>query len=188
MNAVDRFLQDWRIRRALPWIPDGARVLDVGCADGALFRRLGPHLGEGVGVDPDLESASSSGRFRLLPGAFPEALGATTKAAANGDRYDVVTFLAVLEHVPDDELDTWVEACRALLRTDGRVVATVPSPRVDTLLDVGIRLRLLHGMEAGQHHGSDPGGIVHAFRRAGFDVVESKRFQLGLNNLFVFSN
>ena len=61
----------------------------------------------------------------------------------------------------------------------------VPSPSVDGILDVAIKLRLLDGMEAGEHHGFAPDEIVKAFVRAGFTVLATKRFQLGLNNLFV---
>lgn len=177
MNRVDRILRDWRIRRALPWIPNGGRVLDVGCLDAALFRKLGPRLGYGVGMDPAIDKAAEFERFRLLPGEFPDAV-------PDGP-FDVVTFLAVLEHVESDHIDRWVETCRAMLVPGGLVVATIPSPRVDQILHVAIRLRVLHGMEAEQHHGFAPADILDAFLRAGFVVENSKRFQLGLNNLFV---
>ena len=65
------------------------------------------------------------------------------------------------------------------------MVATVPSPKVDAILDVAIRLRLMDGMEAEQHHGFAPKAILSVYRDVGFDVVTEKRFQLGLNNLFV---
>ena len=47
MNAVDRWIRDLRIGRAIRSIPPGARVLDVGCHDGALFRALGPRPARG---------------------------------------------------------------------------------------------------------------------------------------------
>jgi hypothetical protein len=71
MNALDRWIQDWRIREAVRFLPPGPRVLDVGCDDGALFRALGPALREGVGLDPALARTVEGDRYRLLPGAFP---------------------------------------------------------------------------------------------------------------------
>lgn len=181
MNALDRALQSWRIRRALPWIPEGARVLDVGCFDDHLFRCLGSRLGCGVGLDPLLPSPVEGDRFRILPGSFPET-------GLPEAPFDVITMLAVLEHAPPGDVDRWAEACRALLVPGGLVVATVPAPQVDRILGVLMRLRILDGMEEGlaeQHHGFEPADTTEAFQRAGFALVGRKRFQLGLNNLFV---
>jgi Methyltransferase domain len=99
--------------------------------------------------------------------------------------YDVITMLAVLEHLDFDELAQWSQAAYELLAPGGLLVATVPSPAVDGILNVLVRLRVLDGMEVEQHHGVEPQKIVDAFRNGGFGVMESKRFQLGLNNLFV---
>ena len=178
MNRVDTMLRDWRIRHVLPWIPTGGRVLDVGCFDARLFRRLGPRLGYGVGMDPAIQRPDRFDRYQLLPGEFPDA-------RPTGETFDAITFLAVLEHVPTGEIDAWTDACRSLLAPNGLVVATVPSPRSTRSSTSRSRLRLMDGMEAGQHHGFEPTDILAAFRRAGFDIVAKQRFQLGLNNLFV---
>jgi SAM-dependent methyltransferase len=179
MNRLDRALQRWRIRRAVRWIPDNARVLDVGCFDDSLFKQLGPRLGAGVGIDPLLERPAEEERFRLVPGAFPDA-------CPPEECFDVIAMLAVLEHVPTDEMALWARSCLEFLEPGGLVVATVPSPAVDNILDKLIRLRLLHGMEVDQHHGFEPVAIVEAFQSAGFALVSWNRFQLGLNNVFVF--
>jgi SAM-dependent methyltransferase len=178
VNRIDRVLQDWRIRRAAHWIPQGARVLDVGCFDARLFRRLGDRLDSGVGVDPLLPVSERDSMFTLLREPFPSA-------RVPGPQFDVITMLAVLEHLEASELVEWSRAARDLLRPGGLVVATVPSPAVDGILRVLIRLRIVDGMEVDQHHGAEPEAIVDAFASAGFAIVESKRFQFGLNNLFV---
>jgi hypothetical protein len=54
MKAPDRLLQFWRFSKVHPYIPRGARVLDIGCADGALFRLIENKIHEGVGLDPAL--------------------------------------------------------------------------------------------------------------------------------------
>jgi hypothetical protein len=65
-------------------------------------------------------------------------------------------------------------------------VITVPSPAVDSILHVLIKLRLMRGTAVHEHHGFEPASVAPAFLRAGYLPVVSRRFQLGLNNLFAF--
>ena len=104
MKALDRFLQRWRIAKAGRHVPTGSRVLDVGCHDGALFRQLGARVREGVGIDGELEEVVAWDGFRLVPGHFPEDL-------PNESAFDVITMLAVLEHVPPEAQAPLAEAC-----------------------------------------------------------------------------
>ena len=180
MNRLDRLLQDWRIGRAVRFVPLGSRVLDVGCHDGALFRRLGPGLRQGIGLDPALAGPLDGDRYRLLPGSFP------LDAPDEPGSFDAITMLAVLEHVPTDQQPVVAGAAHRLLRPAGRLILTVPSPRVDTILDVLMRLRLLDGMEADQHYGFQPDDVEPLMLGAGLTLIEHARFQLGLNHLFVF--
>ena len=95
--------------------------------------------------------------------------------------------LAVIEHVPEGAKAAWVSACHRLLADNGRVVLTVPSPRVDAILAVLRFFRLADGTALEEHHGFDPGEVTPLFESAGFSLVTHKTFQLGLNNLFVFT-
>ena len=129
MKSLDRYLRDARIARARSWIPAGARVLDVGCLDGELFRQLSGHIGPSVGIEPALEAKRVEANYELLPGLFPEV-------APEGKTFNAVTMLAVLEHIPPEGQSRLAEACSTLLEPGGRVVITVPSPRVDAILHV----------------------------------------------------
>ena len=180
MNCVDRLLQRWRIGQVVPWIRDGARVLDVGCFDATLFAELGPRIALGIGLDPLLTEPVSGERFRLVPGHFPDA------RVVEGP-FDVITMLAVLEHVPLAALERWTQACAELLAPGGLVIVTVPAPAVDHILHVLMRLRVLDGMSVEEHHGFEPELTPEVFDRAGFTLTHRARFQLGLNNLFVFA-
>ncbi len=179
MRQGDSVLQFWRIRKAAPYIPHGAHVLDIGCSDGALFRVLGERIASGVGIDT-APVPGDHGSFRFIQGYAPEAL-------PKGDRYDVITMLAVLEHVPPDAQRDLAVACVSLLRPRGRIVCTVPSPKVDSLIHLGQRLRILEGMAEPEHYGFEPADTVRLFTDCGFALRRARRFQLGLNNLFVFA-
>lgn len=178
VKALDRLLQNWRIDQARPYIPPGAHVLDVGTADGALFTRLGDRIGSGVGIDPDVASRTD-GRFRYLHGRFPEDLD-------TAEEFDVVTALAFFEHVQDDERDAIADACFAALAPGGHCILTIPSPAVDHILTVLVGLHVIDGMHEGEHHGFDVRRTPDIFENAGFKLLTRGRFQLALNNLFVF--
>jgi 2-polyprenyl-3-methyl-5-hydroxy-6-metoxy-1,4-benzoquinol methylase len=178
VTLLDRALQRWRIAKATPYIPKGARVLDVGCADGALFRVLGDRIAGGIGIDPALATESNDGRVRLVRGAFPDDL------RADG-HFDAITMLAVFEHLDDAAQRKAAAACASLLRPGGRVVLTVPEPAVDRIVHFLARLGILAGMAMHEHHGFDARRTPEYFATRDFELEENERFQLGLNNLFV---
>ncbi len=180
MRSGDSLLQLWRIRKAAPYIPLGAKVLDIGCSDGALFRILGHRFGSGVGIDTGAVP-NDYGRFRFIRGAAPDALPLDST-------FDAITMLAVLEHIPPDTQRRLAASCTGLLKLGGRLICTVPSPRVDNLLHLGQHLGLLDGMAEHEHYGFEPSRTVHLFTDSGFTLRLERRFQLGLNNLFVFAN
>lgn len=180
MKTIDRTLQRWRIGKALPWIRPGSHVLDVGCADGLLFRQGGERIRSGVGIDlQDSDAWVGGGSVERRTGAFPDAVG-------EGETYDAIVMLAVIEHVPEEQLHLWPKVCAGLLRPGGRVIITVPSPMVDHILHVAMALRLVDGIEVHQHHGFNPRQVPGLFTGAGLAAEQDRRFQLGLNNLFVF--
>jgi SAM-dependent methyltransferase len=180
MTPVDRVLQRWRIRQAAGFINAGDRLLDIGTADGALFSMVGG-LGDSVGMDPELDFEATTERagVRFYRGLFPEALPAPMT-------FDVITMLAVLEHIPPGEQAALARACALHLNPGGRLVITVPSPEVDYILAVLKALRVIHGMSLEQHYGFDVRSVPEIFSAPGLELAARRRFQCGLNNLFVF--
>ena len=179
MTKLDRLLQQWRIRRAGQFISRTARVLDIGCADGTLFQIL-TWLQDGIGIDPDLEADISKENARLISGFFPKNL-------SNRDRFDTITMLAVLEHIPAAEQIILAKNCFQYLNPRGNLIVTVPSPFVDKILFALKWLRLVDGMKTEQHYGYDVNLTPELFISAGFELTHTTKFQLGLNNLFVFT-
>lgn len=179
MTPVDRWLQRWRFSKVRPYLHPGCRVLDIGSADGALFR-YHPGVAAFVGVDPDAETPGPLGpNARLVRGLFPEAIEGEAP-------FHVISMLAVLEHVPPAAQGPLAEACARYLAPGGVLVITVPSPIVDKILDVLAALRLIHGMAMEQHYGFDAGQTPAIFTAPGLRLKIAATFQLGVNNLFVF--
>jgi len=179
MKALDRELQRQRIAKALPFIPPGSSVLDIGCSDGAFFAAAGDRVAKGVGIDLQEPESWIDGPYDLRVGEFPDVLD-------TGQTFDAVVALAVVEHVPREGLEAWAAAIPDLLVSGGRLIITTPSPKVDEILHVLIKLRVIDGMEAHEHYGFDPRTVPDIFGTGPLALEKRTRFQLGLNHLFVF--
>ena len=122
------------------------------------------------------------------PTALRDAL---FRAANSGDRALLINMckqyeLAVLEHFPAEAYQPLGEGCARFLKPGGHLVITVPSPAVDQILEVLKTLRLIDGMSLEEHHGFQIRQTLEIFPSPRFELVRNSRFQLGLNNLFVF--
>lgn len=179
MKYLDRVLQRWRAAQAAPFIEPGASILDIGCADGFLFRFI-CNYGDSIGIDPEpvlLDDAIP--RVTFYRGLFPDAL-------PRHMTFDVITMLAVLEHVPPDRQEKLAADCASHLKPGGKLIITVPGAAVDHILAILARLGLIDGMSLEQHYGFDARSTPDVFTPRGFDLAVNKRFQLGMNNLLVF--
>lgn len=178
MKPLDRLLQRIRIRKVAPYIKPGARLLDVGCADGALARLVAGL--DYVGIDPEAPVEASAPRCRFVRDVFPGV------GLPSPERFDVITALAVLEHVPQEAQAAFAQACARHLVSGGRLLLTVPSKWVDPILDVLMKVHVIDGMETEQHYGFDAASTRGVFEPHGFRLEVHQRFELGLNHLFVF--
>jgi SAM-dependent methyltransferase len=177
MRKLDDVLRNWRVGKALAHIRPGGRLLDVGCFDGYLVRQARSRVAEAVGLDPLVTPGQVDG-IEFIRDSFPPRT-----EIADGS-FDCISMLAVLEHMTDP--DVVAAECLRLLRPGGLVVLTVPSPVVDHIIWGLQLLRLLDGVCTDQHHGFDVEQTASIFQRAGFALKTRRKFQLGLNNVFVF--
>ena len=115
--------------------PSGARVLDIGCGSGRDLARLVSLGYDAFGIEPaqGLREAASAHhpelRARIRDGSLPERLDAF------GGSFDGVLCSAVLMHVPDTELLDAALGIRALLKTHGKLLLSLPVSRPDTQSD-----------------------------------------------------
>lgn len=179
MKWLDRELQRQRVVKVLKHVPKSSRVLDVGCANGRLFLLGRSRINYGIGLDIDDSLPWLASEFQRIIGVFPSAL-------LEKQTFDIITLVAVLEHLPEETLLKWAHESSSRLVEGGLVIITIPSPTVDRLLAAAVKLKVLDGMDADSHHGCSPAGIEPAFTSAGFSIKNKKRFQFGLNNLLVF--
>lgn len=180
MKKIDLYLQKKRLQKTQPYITESTSILDVGSNNGDLFtfyKLQGINL-SGVGIDPNMREEKEVDGYILVKDYFP--------SEKVNEKFDIITILAVIEHIPEDIMPDFLKACKNSLNEGGRVIITVPHPLVDVILFFLKLFRLIEGMETEQHYGLKIKTMKKLFRENGFILEKHKYFQLGLNNLFVF--
>lgn len=112
------------VTRTLRGLDPGPRALcDVGCGDGALLHHLRRRLDcELLGVDVDSRALAWARLFN----PDVEFVERDIVREALDRRFDVVTLIEVIEHVPPAELPGFLAAACGLLRDGGVAIVTVP--------------------------------------------------------------
>lgn len=175
-NPIDRTLRRLRARAVGRHVPAGSRVLDVGCGlDNWLVRSGTDWRSDSLGIDPDLdvERIDACGRRAVVDTIADEQPGS----------FDAATSLAVIEHLPPDAVDEHLTAIRSVLRPGGLLFLTTPTPRSKPVLEfLAFRLRVISAHEIRDHRRYyDRDELTALLRRCGFERVEHRHFQFGLN-------
>jgi len=178
MRIGDYLIQSWRFQLARRWIPLGSRVLDIGCHQGEFLKMLGQKISPSVGIDPLYHGNATSYGHQFLSQEFQEPLPFEDAS------FDVVVLLATIEHM--QEKSAVASEAKRLLRTDGLVIITTPSLYVDQILSFLLLIGLVDGMSLEEHHGFSPDDLPAIFTSKGFRLKTRLKFQLGLNNLYIF--
>jgi SAM-dependent methyltransferase len=101
-------------------------VLDVGCGEGWLVRRLGEHGARAVGVDP-LAVALERARAQEPDAPGERYLEAGAEELPLPDRsFDAVVFFNSLHHVPEDRMDAALAEAARVLRSGGLLYVQEP--------------------------------------------------------------
>jgi 2-polyprenyl-3-methyl-5-hydroxy-6-metoxy-1,4-benzoquinol methylase len=101
--------------------PGARTLLDVGSAHGWFLDAAAPYF-QVAGVEPDAEVGGKS-IARGLPvrlGYFPDALGPD-------ERFDIIVFNDVIEHIPS--IRAALQACRERLTPGGTLILNLPNSR-----------------------------------------------------------
>jgi len=178
-NSLDLFICRWRSRIVRRFIRPGARVMDFGCGHQALFlRSLSQHISQGIGVDYD--SAPS----RPAPNLEVRQFHFRDRFEFPDSEFDDVTILAVLEHIPPDLLDPLFTEFRRILKDDGRILLTTPTPASRPLLEfLAFKLKIISAPEIADHkHYYSRADIESLAAAHGLTCETYRTFQFGLNS------
>lgn len=180
MKRLDKLIRAWRTHTAIKHIPPNTHsVFDIGCGDGYLLTKISAE--QRHGCDPLLKENLCQDGCELLKDSFPKIIISKKNVA----HYDAVFALAVFEHMAIEKIEESASVIKSMLTQNGRLIVTIPQPFVDHILLVLLKLRLIEGQALDEHYGADPNEIVKAIS-IHLTLTKRKRFQFGLNNIFIF--
>lgn len=158
------------------------RVLDIGCGSYPLFL-VSTNFAEKYGLDRVQVNASNEVRAQNIT-LVEHDLTSGHELPFSGDFFDVVTMLAVFEHVDAHLIQHLVAEVRRVLRPGGVYVMTTPSSWTEGLLKLLARLGMVSHEELDEHKRQYRLSEMRAiFVKAGFssDQVRFGYFEAGMN-------
>ena len=149
-------------------------VLDFGCGVGTLADICDPAAYVGFDIDPrKIEIARRERPHHRFETSVPE-----------GERFDTVAALALIEHVHDP--GGYLGRFAHLLTPGGRAVLTTPHPSLEWIHTLGARVGLFSHAAHDEHEDLiDRARMVELLAGTGLRLATYRRFLLGANQLFV---
>lgn len=174
-SLADRFIPDWCAK--------GGRILDMGCGSYP-YHLINSGFSERYGVDKSISE-------RDYESLRQDNIHIRQFNVEDGERlpfddqfFDVITMLAVLEHIePPDVIRVLSDVFR-LLKKDGVFILTTPPPWTDRLLLIMAGLGLVSAEEIKDHKAAyRRGEITSLLQKAGFrrEDIKSGYFEMFLN-------
>ena len=124
MQKFDWYYADWKwdYDAALPFIDEGAKVLDIGCGYGNFLKYIKKHRKcDCVGLEFN-DKAIQTGRENGLA-MYNDTI--QKHAETHAEEYDIVCYFQVLEHI--NEIDSFVTASIKTLKIGGKLIICVPN-------------------------------------------------------------
>lgn len=177
-NALDLFICRWRSRAVRKLVPSGATVLDFGCGHQAMFlRSVQRDIKHGLGIDYDATPERPAPNLELRQFRFEHRFDFPDAS------FDLVTILAVLEHIPLDQVDVLFREFSRILVPGGRVLVTTPTPAAKPVLEfLAFRLKIISAPEIADHrHYYTEQDLRELAARNGLSCPVYRRFLWGFN-------
>ena len=171
----------------LSWIEDivplkGLRVLDVGCGGGILADAMARKGADVLGIDlasKALKVAQLHALEAQTEGVQYQEISAEALAVEQPGRFDVVTCMEMLEHVPDPSLV--VKACATLVKPGGHVFFSTINRNAKAFVFAIVGAEyVLNLLPRGTHEYSKlikPRELAGYARNAGLNLMHTKGLQ-----------
>jgi 2-polyprenyl-6-hydroxyphenyl methylase/3-demethylubiquinone-9 3-methyltransferase len=174
LHAINPLRLDW-IRQTAGSLA-GKRILDVGCGGGILAESMAAEGAEVTGIDLAEKSLKVARLHGLESGVKVEYRAVPVEQLADEQpgRYDIVTCMEMLEHVPDP--GSVVRACSTLVKPDGWVFFSTlnrnPESFMFAIVGAEYLLRLLPRGTHSYENFIKPSELAASVRAAGLETVK----------------
>ena len=184
-GALEWFLAEQRrnvAERFIPLTHRQGRILDIGCGAYPLFL-LRTQFREKYGMDRALSTRHVEEYHNDGIALFHQDVERLERLPFDDEHFDVVTMLAIFEHVDPPKLQTLLREILRILRPGGVYIMTTPASWTDFLLKAMAAVKLVSAHGVAEHKA----GYTHAkirdlLRQAGFsEPVRCGYFELGVN-------
>lgn len=184
-GLLEGFLAKKRADKANSFIPKklrSGRILDVGCGSYPYFLTT-TDFAEKYGLDPVIEQKLvNENSLKLI-----KASVGIKKLPFADNFFDVVTMLAVFEHIDNKKLVLTIKETRRVLKKNGILIITTPASWSDKLLHQMAKVHLISPEEIHEHkHNYKREEITAIINNGGFKNydIRSGYFELYMNMWF----
>lgn len=182
-NILDRIIAKFRYVYVDRYVIEGSAVVDIGCGqEGSFLMRHKDNISKGWGFDLEI-SYYEQDNITFINNCNLK------KFPLKDDSVDTVFMNALLEHLDNPE-ELLLEALR-ILKTDGKIVMTTPTPLSKPLLEfLAYKLHVINEVEIMEHkHYYSKQDIENLINRLNMKysvrLFEYKTFEAKLNSLIV---
>lgn len=181
-GLLEGFLARQRASRADSLIPEvlrKGRILDIGCGSLPAFL-IGTRFGERYGLDKVARGDMNDADIKLVE----QDIACSSALPFDSSFFDVVTMLAVFEHLDEATLRRVLQEIQRVLGPGGLYVMTTPAKWTQGILNVLSYLRLVSQREIDEHIAQySRREIASLLFEAGFEHshIREGTFELGMN-------
>jgi ubiquinone/menaquinone biosynthesis C-methylase UbiE len=174
MQGLEPVFQQLRIWKVWPHIPQGTVLVDLGCDyEQTLLKRMQARMKKVIGLDVVVKN-QRRGNVSLQYADLTKKLPLPAQTA------DVVTMLAVLEHLKGPE--KILKEVYRILKPGGVLLVTVPSANSRPILNFLAPMGLVRQEMIDQHENYfTHDHLKKITRQAGFKKVSIESWELGCN-------
>lgn len=172
---LEKFLRRFRTRKVLRHIKPSQVVCDIGCGRHmALLKTISAFSKKCIGIDKKVPAVRYA-NIDVIPYKMDNIIPLADQSV------DVVTLLAVLEHL--DNREDIIREIGRVLKEEGLLLITVPTKKAKPVLEFMANwLRIVSREEIADHkHYYSSKELEHLLAKSGFAVSTTEPFEFGYN-------